>query len=49
MGSGSDQSTGVDRQGMLKPEDKAPDATLLDQHGQAFTLSTWLKRRLVLR
>lgn len=29
----------------LKPGDKAPDFTLLDQHGEPFTLSTSLKQR----
>lgn len=29
----------------LKPGDKAPDFTLLDQHGQPFTLSESLRRR----
>ena len=29
----------------LKPGDKAPDFTLLDQHGAAFTLSKSLKQR----
>ena len=31
----------------LKPGDKAPDFTLLDQHGQPFTLSKSLKTRKV--
>jgi peroxiredoxin Q/BCP len=31
----------------LKPGDKAPDFTLLDQHGEPFTLSTSLKQRKV--
>lgn len=30
---------------MLKPGDKAPDFTLLDQHGESFTLSKSLKKR----
>jgi peroxiredoxin len=29
---------------MLKPGDKAPDFTLLDQHGEKFKLSQSLKR-----
>ncbi|HEX7167068.1 MAG TPA: redoxin domain-containing protein [Acidimicrobiales bacterium] len=29
----------------LKPGDKAPDFTLLDQHGEEFTLSTSLNER----
>jgi hypothetical protein len=29
----------------LKPGDKAPDFTLLDQHGEPFTLSKSLKQR----
>lgn len=29
----------------LEPGDKAPDFTLLDQHGEPFTLSTSLKQR----
>jgi thioredoxin-dependent peroxiredoxin len=29
----------------LKPGDKAPDFTLLDQHGEPFTLSSSLKQR----
>jgi thioredoxin-dependent peroxiredoxin len=29
----------------LKPGDKAPDFTLLDQHGEAFTLTKSLKQR----
>ncbi|MDP9403836.1 MAG: thioredoxin-dependent thiol peroxidase [Actinomycetota bacterium] len=32
---------------MLNPGDKAPDFTLLDQHGQPFTLSKSLKQRKV--
>lgn len=31
----------------LKPGDKAPDFTLLDQHGEPFTLSKSLKQRKV--
>lgn len=31
----------------LKPGDKAPDYTLLDQHGEPFTLSKSLKQRKV--
>jgi peroxiredoxin Q/BCP len=31
----------------LKPGDKAPDFTLLDQHGEPFTLSTSLEQRQV--
>ena len=31
----------------LKPGDKAPDFTLLDQHGEPFTLSASLKQRKV--
>ncbi len=31
----------------LKPGDKAPDFTLLDQHGEPFTLSESLKQRKV--
>ena len=31
----------------LKPGDKAPDFTLLDQHGQPFSLSKSLKQRKV--
>ena len=31
----------------LKPGDKAPDFTLLDQHGEPFSLSTSLKQRKV--
>ena len=31
----------------LKPGDKAPDFTLLDQHGEPFTLSTSLEQRKV--
>ncbi len=30
----------------LKPGDKAPDFTLLDQHGEPFTLSKSLKQRI---
>jgi peroxiredoxin Q/BCP len=30
---------------MLKPRDKAPDFTLLDQNGESFTLSKSLKQR----
>jgi peroxiredoxin len=33
---------------MLKPGDKAPDFTLLDQHGEPFSLSKSLKARKVL-
>jgi peroxiredoxin len=29
---------------MLKPGDKAPDFTLLDQHGEKFTLSKSIKQ-----
>ncbi len=31
----------------LKPGDKAPDVTLLDQHGQPFSLKRSLKERKV--
>ncbi len=31
----------------LKPGDKAPDLTLLDQHGESFTLSKSLSQRKV--
>ena len=31
----------------LKPGDKAPDFTLLDQHGEKFSLSGSLKNRKV--
>ena len=31
----------------LRPGDKAPDFTLLDQHGESFTLSKSLKQRKV--
>ena len=30
--------------GMLKPGDKAPNFTLIDQHGEKFSLSGSLKR-----
>ncbi len=33
---------------MLKPGDKAPDFTLLDQNGEPFSLSNSLKARKVL-
>ena len=29
----------------IEPGDKAPDITLLDQHGESFSLSTSLKER----
>ena len=32
---------------MLKPHDKAPDFTLLDQNGEPFTLSKSLEQRRV--
>ena len=32
---------------MLKPGDKAPDFTLLDQHGQPFSLSKSIKQQKV--
>ncbi len=41
-------TTAVACAGMLKPGDKAPDFTLLDQHGQPFTLSESLEQRRVL-